>query len=98
MTELAGAERSGELEIGLEPAIHLDGGVAGADRALAIAPGAMAGTRGPARASRTLDHTVVETHEAESAAIRIEIGSQVMQPGKRSKVLRGHAPVFIASS
>src|SRR6266478_4766415 len=37
--ESAGAQRGREVEVGLQAAIHLDGGVAGADDALALAPG-----------------------------------------------------------
>jgi hypothetical protein len=96
--ESAGAKRRRKLEICLEAAVHLDGGVAGANDALAYAPSGNSGNAGPGESVEGSYHTVVDSHETESAAIRIEIGGQIMQSSECPEVLRGDAPVFNASS
>jgi len=95
---LAGAKRSGKLEIGLEAAVHLDGGVAGADDALADAPGSNSGDPSPEEEIEAFYGTEVKAHESEPAAAGIEIRGQIMESGKRFEVLLGDAAVFHAGS
>ena len=71
---LAGAKGGGELKIGLQAAVNLDGGVAGADDALADAPRSECGEALPGEGIQALDYTIVEAHKAQAAAIGKEIG------------------------
>src|SRR6267378_909669 len=94
----AGAQRGREVEIGLKAAVDLDGGVTGADDALAFAPDGK--TRNPlAKESiEALNNPVIEAYQTQSAAIEIEIRGQIMQPGKGLEILRSKAPILYLGS
>ena len=87
---LARAQRSGELEIGLQAAVDLDGGVMRADQALAFAPGSQHWEN-----PKTSHEPIVNSHKTQAALIRLfQVRSQFMKLRQGFKVLRQEAAVF----
>ena len=76
--KLAGAECGSKLQISLEAAAHLHGGVARADDALALAPGSQGRKLFPEQSVQPFDDGVVGAHKAQSATMRLKIGSQIV--------------------
>src|SRR5216683_2835627 len=92
--ELAGAQRSCEVEIGLQAAVDLDGGVARAEGAFALAPDGECGNLLADEGVKTLDNPVIGAHQTQSSAIRVEIGGKIMQPGQGLEMLWHKAPII----
>src|SRR5437867_11782826 len=92
--ESAGAQRGQEIEISLKAAVDLDGGIAGTDAALALAPGRDGGNLVGNEGIQAFDQPVIETHQAQPAAIRIKVGCQIVKAGRSPEVLRRELSIF----
>src|SRR5260370_20281026 len=93
-TELAGAQCGHEVEVRLEAAVDLDGCIAGAEDAFALAPDGEIGNLLTKESVETLDHPVIEAYGTQSAAIGIESGGQVKQARQGLEMLWRKAPIF----
>src|SRR6266702_2223748 len=92
--ESAGAQRGQEIEISLKAVVDLHGGIAGTNAALALAPRGDGGNLVTNDGVQAFDQPVIEAHQAQSAAIRIKIGSQIVKTGQSPEVLRRELPIF----
>src|SRR6267378_5371401 len=90
----AGAQRGYEVEIGLKAAVDLNGGVSGADDALALAPRGENGNPVGKEGIEAFNRPVIQSYQTQSAAIWKEIRGQIMQAGQGLEILRCKAPIL----
>src|SRR5215472_9521562 len=78
---LTGTKRSRELQIRVQPASHLDRGVARTNRAFPLAPGGEHRHVLAKEDAESLQKAVINANQPQPAAMRLEIGRQIVQPG-----------------
>jgi len=95
---LAGAQRCGQLEIGLQPAVDLHRSVARADCEFALAPG---GHRRHAAASQRGDaghQRIIAAHESEAIAAGTQFRGQIEEAQQSREILAGELAILHAGS
>src|SRR5258708_39616979 len=92
-SELAGPQRGREVEISLQAAVDQHCGVTGADGSFALAPQGECGNLLAQDCVKTFNKPEIDSYQAHSAAIALEVGGQIMQASKGLEMLRGKPPV-----
>jgi hypothetical protein len=96
LANLAGTHGGGQLQIRLETAANLNGGVACANNALALAPSLDGWKHLAEEGIETFDGTVIEAHIAQSAARWRQIRGQIVKTGESLEMSGGNPSIFDA--
>jgi hypothetical protein len=94
LANLAGTHGGGQLQIRLETSPNLNGGVACANDALALAPSLDGWKHLAEEGIETFDGTVIEAYIAQSAARRRQIRGQIVKTGESLEMSGGNPSIF----
>src|SRR5258706_3394347 len=95
---LAGAQRFGQLEIRLQPAINLHRSVARTDYQFALAPRANRGQAASDQRRDAVNQAVVGAHKTQALAARTQLWRQIVQVHQRRKIPSGNLAILHAGS
>jgi hypothetical protein len=96
VSELAGTHRGGQLQVRLETAANLNGGVACADDALAFAPDPNGWEHLAEEDVESFDGAVIEAHKAQSTVRRRQLRGQIVKTSESLEMSGSNPSIFDA--